>query len=105
MSHPDTIIFILALRLLEWKLLLGYSILRVLAAIKGGSPRAVKKLLGAEDDEGCQTGVGRSKSRAGARQQQSRNRAGAGAQQEQSMGSAAEAEKEQNKSWAKEGAG
>ena len=41
-----------------------------------------KKFVGADDDEGCQTKVGRSRSRKGAglEQGKSRNRAGAGRQ-------------------------
>ena len=34
--------------------------------IKGGCRRAEKKSLSADDDEGCQTGVGRIRGRAGA---------------------------------------
>ena len=40
--------------------------------------------LGADDDEGCQTGVGRNSSRDWAGAEQGRSRAGAGKEQEQS---------------------
>ena len=42
---------------------------------------AEKKLQGADDDEGYQNGLGRSRSRAGARQEQTRSRLGVGQEQ------------------------
>ena len=51
--------------------------------IKGDSRRAEKKLHGADEDEGCQTAVGRSRSReeTGLEQKQGRCRNRAGAEQ------------------------
>ncbi len=56
----------------------------IIISIKGSSRHAEKKLKGADDDdEGCQTGVARTRSRAGAEQEQARSIARAGQKHEQ----------------------